>query len=667
MHLALAKCIVTPYRNRTVCKVMNPTNVAKFLKRRTPLGVIQKLHLDSVTVIDDDDMSSSEHEVAKIDSEVPLTKQLEMIADKGIKLQQNSLTTDEFHKLVNLLFKNLDLFATGMQDLVGTDVETMHIDTGDARPVRKRAYRQSPEMQRVMQKQIDEMLAAKIIEPSESPWSSPCLLVKKSGTNEYRFVNDLRAVNQLTKPMFWPLPTLEEIFDTVADRNPKLFTNIDMKHAYFQVLLDKESRPKTAFTVGGRQYQYTRMVMGLNNSAQTWQRLLTRVLSDMLFKCAIVYLDDVCVMSRDFPEHYKHLQMLFKKFRDANLRTNGKKCNFAKDEIKFIGHILSKDGVRIDSSKTEVIASWPRPKSAKQIRSFLGMTNFYKRYVDRYSQRSAPLRNLLAKDVPFEWGETQEKSFQDLKSVLLSPPILRFPDTSRPFYLQTDASLDGISYILGQTDEQGRKYVISYGGRGLRPCEKKWPVSQLECLSLLTGIREFHVYLAAAPFVIYTDHISLKYLQSLKVSAHNRLARWALALQPYKFTIEHVEGKKLTAADGLSRRPYDEPTNLEEDEELQEDTFIAGIEPDIFDSVTDNGLKVKKTMSQWHVLSLDLEDSASQTQGESQDPSSSDSQDDRALSVEMIDLWSSQNRDIRTLQYESRDLQPIFSWLEEGK
>jgi len=234
--------------------------------------------------------------------------------------------------------------------------------------------------------------------------------------------------------------------------------------------------------------------------------------------------------------------------------------------------------------------------------------NFYRRFIPRYSQRSAPLRNLLAKDVKYEWGESQEFAFQDLNAALLSPPILRFPHSSRPYYLQTDASLDGISYILGQTGDQGRKYVISCGGRGLRPCEKKWCISDLECLSLLAGIREYHVYLAAAHFVVYTDHISLKYLQSLKVSAHNRLARWALALQPYKFTIEHVEGKKLTAADGLSRRPYDDPGDLKEDEELQEDIFIAYLDPDIFDSVTDNSRKAKKPYRQWNIASIDSGD-----------------------------------------------------------
>jgi len=172
-------------------------------------------------------------------------------------------------------------------------------------------------------------------------------------------------------------------------------------------------------------------------------------------------------------------------------------------------------------------------------------------------------------------GEEQQKSFDDLKQVLTNPPILQFPDNNREYFLETDATIQGISYILGQRDDEGRKYVISYGGRGLRPCERKWGVSEIECLALPTGIREYHVYLAGRPFSVFTDHLSLKYLQSLKVSANNCLARWALALQPYTFVINYKKGKSLTAADGLSRRPYDEPIGSEDDEELAEDSFIA--------------------------------------------------------------------------------------------
>jgi len=188
-------------------------------------------------------------------------------------------------------------------------------------------------------------------------------------------------------------------------------------------------------------------------------------------------------------------------------------------------------------------------------------------------------------------------------------------------------------------------------------------VTQLECLSLLTGIREYHVYLAAAPFVVYTDHVSLKYLQSLKLSAHNRLARWALALQPYQFTVEHVQGKKLTAADGLSRRPYVEPDTLEDDEELQEDSFIVQINPDVFDSVADNALRNKNMDRQWHVLCLSSEKDGDNRQS---DAVLSNPLDESAPSSATTDLWSTQDNDIRKLQHESKDLQPILKWLENG-
>jgi len=444
-----------------------------------------------------------------------------------------------------------------------------------------------------------------------------------------------------------------------------------MKHAYFQIFLDEESRPKTAFTANGRHYEYTRMVMGLCNSAQTWQRLLMKVLSDMVFESAVVYLDDVLLIGRDFPEHYQHLEKLFQRFREANLRMNGKKCSFVKTEVKYIGHILSKDGIRIDPSKADAIKSWPRPKTHKHVKSLLGMANYHKRFINRYSQRAAPLRNLLSKNVPFTWGEDQEKAFQDLKQALISPPILRFPDSSRPFHLQTDASLDGISYILGQTDDQGRKYVISYGGRGLRPCEKKWPITQLECLSLLTGIGEFHVYLAAAPFVVYTDHISLKYLESLKISAHNPLARWSLALQPYKFTVEHVAGTKLTAADGLSRRPYDTPTDLDADEELQEDSFIAQVNPHIFEPVLTDKIRLPRQTYSKHVLAVQLQhgdhiaDTPPNACADSRTLQDNDNKDDSQNGF--IDLWSPQGLDLPKLQNESKDLRPILDWLRNGR
>ena len=201
---------------------MNPTDASIFLRCRTTIGVIDKISVDSINVINDP--KPTDKDIAtEPKSNCTIEEQLEAIKLKGITLEQNELSLAQYKSLVDLIFLNLDLFATGMHDLVGTDVVKMDIDTGNAKPIRKRAYRQSPEMQREMDKQVQEMVSAGIVEPSESPWSSPCLLIKKSGTNEYRFVNDLRGVNDLTKPIYWPMPTMEDIFDTVADRSPSIF------------------------------------------------------------------------------------------------------------------------------------------------------------------------------------------------------------------------------------------------------------------------------------------------------------------------------------------------------------------------------------------------------------------------------------------------------------
>jgi len=300
-----------------------------------------------------------------------------------------------------------------------------------------------------MQKQVDDMLKSGIIEESDSPWSSPALLVKKS-SGEFRFVTDFRQVNKLTKPVFWPLPTMEEIIDTVSDCTPSIFSLLDMKSGYFQINLDDESKPRTAFSVGGSHYQYVRMANGLCNAPHTFQALLTKVLGNMLFTSALCYIDDVLLMSLNFDLHCDHLRTVFDKFRQANLRLHPGKCVFAVPKIKYLGHILSKDGLSVDPSKTEVIQTYPRPKTQKQVRSFLGVLGYYRRFIDKFAAISSPLRELLKKDCRFVWEQKHEDAFLALKEALMSPPVLIYPDLNRTFILSTDASQNGLAYILSQ-------------------------------------------------------------------------------------------------------------------------------------------------------------------------------------------------------------------------
>jgi len=264
---------------------------------------------------------------------------------------------------------------------------------------------------------------------------------------------------------------MNEIIDTLGEVRPSLFSQLDLSKAYWQVFLDDESKEKTAFSVGGKTYQYRRLTMGLCGAAQHFQRILTETLREMLFVNAIVYLDDVLILSRNFEDHLKHLHFVFTKFRDATLRLNPKKCTFCVDKVKYLGNILSHDGFAPDPSKVNIIMDWPTPKTAKQVKSLLGICNFNRRYIMGYSQHSAALRMLLPKDVKFRWEEAEKTAFQDLKQALTTAPVFQFPDTTKQFVLTTDASLQGLSWVLGQRDEDGREYAVSFGGRGLRSNE----------------------------------------------------------------------------------------------------------------------------------------------------------------------------------------------------
>jgi hypothetical protein len=233
--------------------------------------------------------------------------------------------------------------------------------------------------------------------------------------------------------------------------------------------------------------------------------------------------------------------------------------------VKFLGHIFDERGVSVDTDKFSVIQGFPVPNTVKHVRSFLGLANYYRRFVKAFSQISAPLRNLLKTGVPFVWTEECQTAFEQLKHALITAPVLRLPRFSDPFVLTCDASYKGIAYILGQRDETGKEHAIAYGGRGLRPNEERWPVTHLECLALVEGVRQFHTYLAGNTFEIITDHVSLTFLQRMKISENNRLARWAMFLQGYKFKITYKKGATLTSADAISRmdnlpKPADEWT-----------------------------------------------------------------------------------------------------------
>ena len=308
---------------------------------------------------------------------------------------------------------------------------------------------------------------------------------------------------------------------------------------------------------------------------------MERVFRGLTPTSVLIYLDDVLLMARDPDDMLQRIDEVCARLRSAKLRLHPAKCHWSVARVKFLGHIFDANGVAVDSSKFDIILNFPVPNTQKKVRSFLGFANYYRRFIKSFSQISAPLRNILKQNSNFQWSQECQNAFEALKKALITAPVLALPDFKRPFILTTDASTSGIAYVLSQKDESGHERPVAYGGRGLRNNETHWSITDLECLALIEGVKEYHTYLAGQEFEVITDHVSLTYLQRMRLSGINRLTRWALFLQPYKFRVTYRKGALNVVADAISRidRPkethIDEPT-FELDCENNTDSF-AGV------------------------------------------------------------------------------------------
>ena len=252
----------------------------------------------------------------------------------------------------------------------------------------------------------------------------------------------------------------------------------------------------------------------------------------------------------------KDLEQVFDKLKQHNLTLKPSKCHFAAKQVDYLGHVISKHGTKPNPNKTAVIDTYPVPKDKTQVRRFTGMSNFYRRFIRAYSQLVYPLNHLLKNDTDWEWSAECDKAFVEIKRQLVTAPMLAYPDTAKEFILTTDASRQALGYILSQKDETDKERVIAYGDRALRKSERNYPVTELEGLAIIEGIKAYHPYIANSHFTIITDHIALKYLMNVKADT-GRIARWALALQGYDFNVIHRKGLVNRNADALSRREYD--------------------------------------------------------------------------------------------------------------
>lgn len=473
------------------------------------------------------------------------------------------LTSDQQQKLKDLIDRYWFIFV-GPDNILGhCDVlpHKMYVDPKH-RPIRRRCYRLGPKQKLAMENIIHDMEKQGIIQKSTSPWGAPCMLVAKRGHNSgYRFVVDFRGINQLITMDAHPLPTTEEALDSLGTNEPAYFSTLDLQSGFYQVSIDPESSHYTAFRCHLGLYEFRRLPMGLKNSPVTFQRVMEAVLRGLTWKCCLVYLDDVCIFSRTFESHLQHIEEVFKRLKEAGLKLRPNKCKFALRQIKYLGHIISSDGIMPDPEKVSAVQEYPVPQSLKDLRAFLGLSGYYRKFVKDYAKISIPLYALTKKGVKYVWTTNCDSAFQALKLALTSPPLLAYPDYDKHFKVYTDASSFAVGGVLAQ-DKNGTERVICYVGRSLKPAERNYGITEKECLALVFTIRKLDCYLRYSSFTAIVDHSALKWLFSLKEPV-GKFARWITFLQGYNFQIEYRPGQVHQNADAISRREYNETSETD--------------------------------------------------------------------------------------------------------
>ena len=452
-----------------------------------------------------------------------------------------------------------------------TDKYAHNIVMQNENPFVQRSYPVPYAVRPAVETELKRMDDLKIIRRATSDYSSPMTVVKKKD-GSVRICLDARYINKnMVNDVESPQP-IEELIQKF--HGCKILSVIDLRSSYWQIPLTRDSRKYTAFRYNGRLYEYLVLPFGLKTAVASFSRAMDKILGSEVRTFVTTYVDDLLIASKDREEHCRHLSIVLEKLNKAHLTINLEKTQFFKPEVKFLGYLLSEKGILPDPEKVEAIVKFPTPKRPKDIRAFLGLCNYYRRFQVEFATYAKTLQQLIKKGVKWIWEEEEENAFNTLKENFLKTVILAHPDPKLPFVLQTDSSDIGLGGVLYQVDQSGNELVIQFMSRAFRGPELNYTTTEKELLAVVYCLKKVRLYLLGNKFTIKTDHHALQFLKPDNIM-HDRLVRWLLFLQNFDYEIIHIKGKSNLVPDLLSRRPHDQS----EDNELRTKEFFVAALP----------------------------------------------------------------------------------------
>ena len=459
-------------------------------------------------------------------------------------------THGEIQAIKSTLVKYQTDFSKDEFDLGLTNLAEHVIDTGNAKPVRQPPRRTPIAFQGEEKKAIDKMYKQGAIRPSSSPWASPLVLVRKKN-GKVRPCVDYRRVNAVTQTDAFPIPKTQDCLDALSGSS--MFSTLDITSAYHQIPVRTEDIPKTAFCSRYGLWEFVTMPFGLCSATATFQRTMEVALSHLQWTSCLIYLDGVVIFGQNCTEHLNRLEAVLERIQSSHLKLSPDKCHLFQNEVTFLGHVISKDGVLPNPDNVAKLVNWPIPQNATDVRSYLGLASYYRRFIKGYSDIAYPMTQLTRKECQFKWTTDCQYAFEKLRGLLVSPNIMAYPSDKGNFILDTDASDFSIGAVLSQ-EQDGKERVIAYGSRTMLKAERNYCVTDKELLAVKHFIEYYKHYLLGRTFVVRSDHQALKWLFSLK-DPSNRVASWNEILSAYSFAIEYRLGRQHGNADGMSRCP----------------------------------------------------------------------------------------------------------------